>query len=388
MPESPISSKPAPAVAGRYHFIDSIRGLAALLVLVQHTGESMLTAASSHWQSALILYCDTRLDVGRVAVAAFFMVSGYVVPFSLKGPRQDGVERFVVSRFFRLYPMYWLSLAVALGIGLFIAAPAQGFWTVAANVTMLQQFAGIHNVIGVYWTLQIELIFYGLCAVLFATGFLHRRSTLIAANIFFLVVSLGLAEVRHVTLRKLPLALPMALTLMFLGTLWKRAQLDGDLTARRAASLLTAAFLIALPVISLLAYNHNYGQQEHWYQYTNGYGLAVLLFLALTTFARIQQRWVVWLGTVSYGLYLLHEPVTDLYVAKVLPHLSPSTSPLLQTMLVAAVTIALCGVLHRFVEQPSIALGARISQRLRLRRLARNGVPLPADSSPVAGAER
>ena len=39
-----------------------------------------------------------------------------------------------------------------------------------ANLTMLQQFAGIENVIGLYWTLQIELIFYGLCVLLFCAG--------------------------------------------------------------------------------------------------------------------------------------------------------------------------------------------------------------------------
>ena len=45
---------------------------------------------------------------------------------------------------------------------------------VAANVTMLQQFFGIENVLGIYWTLQIELIFYALCIGLFIIGLLQK----------------------------------------------------------------------------------------------------------------------------------------------------------------------------------------------------------------------
>ena len=45
---------------------------------------------------------------------------------------------------------------------------------VVANVTMLQQFFGIENVLGIYWTLQIELIFYALCVGLFIIGLLRR----------------------------------------------------------------------------------------------------------------------------------------------------------------------------------------------------------------------
>jgi hypothetical protein len=80
-----------------------------------------------------------------------------VIPFSLKN---KGFRDFWISRFFRLYPAYWLSILLVVLVGGSIPAVL----TLVINVTMLQKFVGFPDMIGVYWTLQIELIFYMLCS--------------------------------------------------------------------------------------------------------------------------------------------------------------------------------------------------------------------------------
>jgi len=378
MPSAPLNAlSDASKPGGRYLFIDSIRGFAALFVLFQHAAPAF-SAHSPRAESTLIHFLVVDVDLGRVAVAVFFMVSGYVVPFSLKGRRGEGLEHFVISRFFRLYPMYWFSLAFALAISFWLAPPAIPWKLIAINATMMQQFVAKPNVLGVYWTLQIELIFYALCALLFALGLLHRRRSLIVAAATSIAVSVLMAVARYETVRKLPVALPIALSLMFIGTLWKRYQLDNDRPAGRAVAILTGVFVVLLPAISLLAYNRDTGFDEHWFHYTNAYSLALILFFSMTTFGRLHARWATWLGAVSYGVYLLHEPVLVIYRTILFPHL-PALPALVHTLFVSAFTLAICGRLHWFLEQPCLSAGKFLSNQLRLRRLAAGGLISPAD---------
>jgi peptidoglycan/LPS O-acetylase OafA/YrhL len=47
-------------------------------------------------------------DWGRFGVVLFFLISGFVIPYSFSG--QAPLRKFVVSRLFRLYPAFWLSV--------------------------------------------------------------------------------------------------------------------------------------------------------------------------------------------------------------------------------------------------------------------------------------
>src|SRR6266480_3962126 len=80
---------------GRLGFLDVARGLAALLVLLSH--------AFGHLPAAAAL--------GRTGVLLFLVVSGFIIPASLE---QGGSNaRFWLRRFFRLFPLYWASIALA-----------------------------------------------------------------------------------------------------------------------------------------------------------------------------------------------------------------------------------------------------------------------------------
>src|SRR6202042_1441609 len=113
------------------------------------------------------------LDLGKFGVALFFLISGYIIPNSL-GATGDRVGRFCISRFFRLYPLYWIATAA----GIFLPWPhlADTFAPAAilANLTMLQGYMGQPDIVGSAWTLQIELTFYGCCVLL---AVMHRMSS-------------------------------------------------------------------------------------------------------------------------------------------------------------------------------------------------------------------
>lgn len=116
------------------------------------------------------------LDFGRAGVVLFFAISGFVIPNSLRS-RRDLVN-FPIRRFFRLYPVYWLSIPVSLYTGWYLAGREPTVEQIAANVTMLQTFLGYVDIEGLYWTLAVELAFYLACYALLAIGLIGNGSVL------------------------------------------------------------------------------------------------------------------------------------------------------------------------------------------------------------------
>ena len=72
------------------------------------------------------------------------------------------LNRFVISRITRLYPVYWVSVILTFSlIKLFDFNEYNlSFSDLAFNLTMFQNYFGIKNVDGVYWTLFVENNFY------------------------------------------------------------------------------------------------------------------------------------------------------------------------------------------------------------------------------------
>src|SRR5579863_7940965 len=83
---------------GRLTFLDSVRGLAALAVLLEHVGDRL--------HPAFRVFTHDWFSFGKLGVTAFFLTSGFVIPLSLE--RGRSLKRFWISRVFRLYPIYWL----------------------------------------------------------------------------------------------------------------------------------------------------------------------------------------------------------------------------------------------------------------------------------------
>jgi peptidoglycan/LPS O-acetylase OafA/YrhL len=77
-----IATASAGVAGPRLRRIDALRGIAALLVVWLHVAESYvgLGPIDGRW-----MYEFARsIDVGRVGVVAFFLISGFVIPFSIR----------------------------------------------------------------------------------------------------------------------------------------------------------------------------------------------------------------------------------------------------------------------------------------------------------------
>lgn len=336
--------------------IDALRGVAALCVCVQHAvqpitaaaGPSARSPAVHTWLSAITL---DRFDLGRYGVVLFFLISGYVVPFSLRGAH--ALPRFALTRVLRLYPAFWLSVAAMAATSAAVPTSAQ----LVANLTMAPTLFGQPPVSGVYWTLFVELAFYALCAALFAAGWLRRSDAVFALGLVCVAL-----PVAGVIARALGVPVPLSylgahLSFLFVGTLLRIAHEEH--APRGYALALATAALLALPLLA--------SQSDHSFTRSTPTGVFLAGVAACATFVAFHRRAgavppaLLWLGAVSYGAYLFHIPVTRIVVRLIPPdHAADAILFLAATL---AGTFVIAAAVHRWIERPAIRWGQRLTRR-------------------------
>ncbi len=152
----------------RFQELDSLRGIAALLVCIYHYTERF-DEAYAHYLDGLISF-----SVGASGVYLFFILSGFVILLSLM--KKQHASDFIVSRLSRLYPAYWAAIAVTFSSYIFFHLPSRevSLTTALVNLTMLQAWLDVDHVDGVYWTLSVELLFYTIMLAILLSGQLEN----------------------------------------------------------------------------------------------------------------------------------------------------------------------------------------------------------------------
>lgn len=337
LPARPVDSSRA---APRLQWLDALRGLAALLVLVSH----IMYRVGGSWP----LLLDQYVQIGHVGVVLFLLTSGYLIPGTLL--RAGSLRVFWIKRIFRLYPLYWCSLALALAwyaLGLFpeagngdglqaaLALRTAPLAPILANATMLQTFLQQPQLSGVYWTLTLEMAFYLFVSLAFALGVLRYTVPLAVGCLAATVLVEGLLPRAGWQIAQ-PIA--SSLALMLTGSVVAEAH-AGRVPYHHAWIIVLAA--LALLVLPLPANPH------FWLpvgpSWLPARPLAFALFgLGLLIAHRPVPRPLIWLGTVSYSVYLLH--------VFLLPFALPWWGYLVGTYAVAAAA-------ERWIERPGIAAG-------------------------------
>jgi peptidoglycan/LPS O-acetylase OafA/YrhL len=273
--------------------LDSLRGLAAVVVMLFHYttkfDELFGHTTPLAWHAPL----------GKFGVNLFFIISGFVIFMTLA--RTARAMDFFISRFSRLFPAFWAAVIVSFLLTHLLGVPGKtvSLETAALNLFMIHGMFGIPDVDGVYWTLEIELIFYGLAFLLFSTGQATRVHWALLA-----LVALRLATHLASTLAGVHISWTLSHLLILPQIAWFAC---GIMIYRRITytdqSPAKDWFVVALATFQLAV--------------TDGLWVGVLcasltagIWAAATGRLRILQNAVlVWLGTISYTLYLLHENI-------------------------------------------------------------------------------
>jgi peptidoglycan/LPS O-acetylase OafA/YrhL len=302
-------------VKDRLAYLDVARGIAALLVVLEH-GLGLCLPGYLDWSL-------WRMNLGQIGVMLFFVISGFIIPASLRAGGSQA--RFWLRRFFRLFPLYWTSIALtwlltwltgrtACGVTL----EQHGVWLV--NLTMLQGFLGQPHVLGVFWTLHMELMIYLACSVLFALRLLERPDRL-------LWLALAIYVVDGAVLRPLVQGKPFYLRgrmFFILAPLvgaaletWTSGKISGKALAWLIGSLL--AGMVTIFTMNAAFCSGPDGKLDPWQLLAPwlvayvGFGLLVL------GRKRFSPAALAWAGRISYSVYLLHPLVLMLLMPARLP---------------------------------------------------------------------
>jgi peptidoglycan/LPS O-acetylase OafA/YrhL len=92
-----------PVDKNHFAIIDSLRGIAALMVVVFHASIGL----DKSWLSGIASY-------GKYGVIIFFVISGFIIPYSLYKSESKqtfrGMSNFLLRRVLRLNPPYYVVL--------------------------------------------------------------------------------------------------------------------------------------------------------------------------------------------------------------------------------------------------------------------------------------
>jgi peptidoglycan/LPS O-acetylase OafA/YrhL len=336
----------------RLIFLDFVRGIAALFVLFEHVGDRL-------WPQ-FRLFTHGSFSCGKFGVAAFFLTSGFVIPLSLE--RGGSLKRFWVSRFFRLYPLYWLSIALCLVLYLFgvrvFAAPftAHVIRNSFVNLTMFQEFVGVPHAEGLYYTLTMEMVFYVFFSILYWRRLNHFSLRFAWLGVAVLagagLVGPGLFHLR------VPLAGLFYGLCLLVGTALYR-HFTGEATGKELALLLICLAVVTVPEIYcnyVFIKKGDLTERFTLWAVLLPWASAYLLFLgAYLLRTHSFPRFFAWLGAISYSVYLLHPTV-----ASAVPIWSHRSFSFLATLILA---LSVATLTYRFVEQPFIAFGKRLNGR-------------------------
>lgn len=276
------------------------------------------------------------LTYGYYGVQLFFIVSGFVILLTLA--RTKHPLDFVVSRLTRIFPLYWVAVILTFFILTFSNLPLErpDIGLLCANFLLFQPLLGFDYLDGVYWSLLIEMYFYFWMLMIFLSRQLHRI-------IWFCWAWMGLIWVAHF-MQLAGMQFSWFITEFLLlnhahqfvaGIIFYRALhngwIKGDLL------LLFLCWISEYPL-------------GGW----QGLLIVASFFSAFILFVNGKLGWIerkplVFLGSISYALYLIHQylgyAVMELLSRYGLPHL-------LLWLAAVMVSIGVAALLTYFIEQP------------------------------------
>ena len=363
----------APRSGGQIDELQSLRGIAALVVMIGHC---LAYGQRPYW-------IDRLLEVfnGHGCVVIFFVLSGFVLARSLRRSAFDrgDIGSFYVRRLFRIYPALWaaslLSLAYVMLLHWQVPVEDSSAWfqerfkrEYFTPLGIAASFAGaLGFLIPPVWSILVELAY---SAAMPFVVLVARRGTiaLFTLTIVALIVSIRFGQYSYYGVA--------AYGIDFILGVWL-AFLPAGVTKHWASSALRIPIASASIVVLLLcrviwsATMHD--AFVHLIELAAAWILVGSIAVGAFRPSLLRSAPLVQLGEISYSLYLLHFPIMCIS-AKVIHALNRGGSPVASGMMLLAVTGAVSLVAsygqYRWVELPGIQLGRRTVPLIDRRRAA------------------
>ncbi|MEM1059491.1 MAG: acyltransferase [Verrucomicrobiota bacterium] len=369
---------------------ETLRGLMALWVFFYHTASILLLHQPNQEFENLLL----RLPSGTQAVKVFIILSGFVI-FLVLANKQEGYFTYMHKRFFRIYPLFFITLTAATLLGPWLFQGFAPLWlqnqpsdtilnrSINAfykpesyravcyflQITMLSGLVpnvlmqgAAQALLSPTWSILLEWQFYLVAPILFAgmygkpghRGSLAAFLTIFAAWLFFRYYN------------------PWGFGTAFLPVMFNYF-LVGMFSYKLYAYLREKEFRIGWPLASVLLLLVATITKDPVFIVWTAFFLMIFFkcdnLLERGLVAVMSWRPLVYLGAISYSIYLWHLGLVYLiiYALGVVYAETPSLSPLFMLGWVMGIgtplVLAMSALSYHFIEQPFIRLGSRLRRR-------------------------
>ncbi len=321
---APLPKSPA---QGHIPALDGIRGLAILMVLCVHFFMSYKP------QNILELVIQKISGHGSLGIDLFFMLSGFLITGILLDTKTDQhyLRNFLVRRFLRIFPLYYLVLALVLLALWLIPADQQEFyakvweaqpwaWTYLFNFFIAREGAWTVPYLGHFWSLAVEEQFY------LVWPFIVYRLTakrLMHVSTLIILLSSGLLtwmEITGVSKVTIHVLTPLRLSALCMGALlatWLRQPsiLEQGLgTIRKYAFFIFVGSLVVKGLIIItVKMMPSISEACEALRTLSWLGLFAALHLSAVALPAtsplircLRFRPLTFLGQYSYGIYIFH----------------------------------------------------------------------------------
>jgi peptidoglycan/LPS O-acetylase OafA/YrhL len=333
-----VPTMTATSLTDRIDNLDVLRAVAALAVCFFHFRRGSMFEGSFYQEVA---------SFGHYGVDVFFVISGFVIPLALwkRGFGLSQTGGFWLSRFVRLYPAYLLASGVALLLW-YLSAAMPGFrGSLPPPLTLAQVWSNLALTADVFrqdwflevaWTLAIEAQYYVLVALVFPV-FTGRWPALRVPVLWLWILS------------------PLVMENSYLVFRWTALFGMGLVVMLGQAGMLGRAWMWVLLTVSVAV--------QWWARdgVSAGVGLGTALVILLVPPLRMPA--LMWVGGISYSLYLLHLPVGGRVMNYLERFGDVAWVAVLAVPLALAASLLAAFLFYKLVEAPSHAWARKVGRR-------------------------
>ena len=349
--------------------LDGLRAVSILLVITAHTTDPLYA----------------RLH-GAVGVTIFFVISGYLITtLLLREEERRGrarIKAFYIRRAFRILPLYYLTLLayiVLIGI-LHLQAGSSSLWHELPWYLTYQNDLAPHGagIFGQSWSLAVEEKYYLLWPLVFVIPMLRKHRLTVAGGLAALTALASLWSATSYFAIYTPILLGCTVALV----------LDNPALYQRAVRLAITPVALLL-IAGLIAWDLSYdnGSDVHIVFSV----MVALLFPAVLVGPRwlsglLSNRVLVYIGTRSYAVYLIHRIAKGIVDRAVHPGSSSVPHELLHFVLIVILSLIAAEIMYRVVEHPMIELGRRLASTSRKDRTLPVGAEVSSGSTEISSS--
>ena len=296
---------------------------------------------------------DPTLTLGRYGVEVFFIISGFIIPLAMywSSFRYRDSFNFLVRRGIRLYPLFAIIALTELvmntvGSSLFGYSGGKTDLTWARaffNFTLSCDLVGAEWYRTVFWTLAIEAQYY-LCIILTFPLLISKKTWVQILSLLLWIIPSFIAG--------------------YGGTVftWTAFFTIGILAFLLKQKLIKPTVYLVMTALAMYAHIHTRNETSAWI------GLATALIIIYSP--AIKCRPLVWLGSISYSLYITHLMIGGAVIHHMRQLPEAFNDPYIVVLVAAIGSIGGASLVFHFIEVPLHNMARRFKTRSREKQIA------------------